>query len=51
MISIDDRIYVAPAAIDDREEERLRDQHEMVFKIFGDRLLSLGYQLLSPRRY
>jgi hypothetical protein len=49
MISIDDRIYFAPVAIDDREEERLRDQHEMVSKIFGDRLFSPRIPVIEPQ--
>jgi hypothetical protein len=48
-ISIDDRIYLAPVAIDDREEGRLTDQHNIVSRLFGGRLFSPRIHVIEPR--
>lgn len=48
-ISLDDRIYFAPVAIDDREESRLTSQHELVCEMFGDRLFSPQIPIAEPR--
>ncbi|KAI1572628.1 methyltransferase type 11 protein [Pyrenophora tritici-repentis] len=48
-ISLDDRIYFAPVAIDDREESRLTAQHELMCEIFGDRLFSPRIPVADPR--
>jgi hypothetical protein len=48
-ISIDDKIYFAPVAIDDREEGRLTDQHNIVSRLFGDRLFSPLIPVMEPR--
>lgn len=49
-ISIDDRIYLAPIANDDREEERLTIQHDVVSRLFGGALVSPRIPLTDPRR-
>ncbi|KAI4696979.1 uncharacterized protein J4E84_000103 [Alternaria hordeiaustralica] len=38
--SLDEGVYYAPVAFDDREESRLTAQHEIVSRIFGDGLFS-----------
>lgn len=48
-ISLDDRIYFAPVAVDDREESRLMTQHRLVCRIFGDRLFSSRVPMEEPR--
>ncbi|KAG9191644.1 hypothetical protein G6011_10378 [Alternaria panax] len=47
--SLDEEIYFAPVAIDDREESRLTAQHYLVSRIFGDRLVSSGLPVKEPR--
>jgi hypothetical protein len=48
-ISLDESIYFAPVAIDDREESRLTAQHRLVSRIFGDRLFSSRVPVGEPR--
>ena len=49
-ISIDDRIYLAPIANDDREEERLTAQHDILARLFGGALFSPGIRLRDPQK-
>lgn len=49
-ISIDDSIYFAPVAIDDREEDRLAAQHDIFSRLLGDRLITRKIPLADPRR-
>lgn len=49
-ISIDDKIYLAPIANDDREEDRLTAQHEIVSALFGNVLVSPRIPLRDPRK-
>lgn len=49
-ISIDDRIYLAPIANDDREEERLTTQHDILSRLFGGALISPGIRLRDPQK-
>ncbi|KAL6710944.1 hypothetical protein ACN47E_006819 [Coniothyrium glycines] len=49
-ISIDDRVYLAPVASDDREEDRLTAQHNIVIRLFGGSLFSPSIPLADPRR-
>jgi len=49
-ISIVDRIYLAPIASDDREEDRLMAQHDILFRLFGNRLFSRNIPVTNPRR-
>jgi hypothetical protein len=48
-ISLDEKIYFAPVAIDDREENRLTAQHDLVSRIFGERLFSPRIPVGEPR--
>jgi hypothetical protein len=48
-VSIDEKIYLAPVAGDEIEEERLRSQHEIVLNMFGDRLFSPQVPVQDPR--
>ncbi|CAN9124447.1 unnamed protein product [Alternaria alternata] len=47
-ISLDEKIYFAPVAIDDREESRLTAQHRLVARIFGDSLFSSRVSVENP---
>jgi len=47
-ISIDDRIYLAPVANDDQEEDRLAAQHDIVTRLFGGMLLSPRIPMTEP---
>lgn len=47
-ISIDEKIYLAPVASDEVEEERLKNQHDIIFKMFGDRLFSPRIPIENP---
>ncbi|KAJ4362955.1 hypothetical protein N0V83_010072 [Neocucurbitaria cava] len=49
-ISIDDRIYLAPIANDDREEDRLTTQHAILSRLFGGTLISPGIRLRDPQK-
>ncbi|KAF2850477.1 S-adenosyl-L-methionine-dependent methyltransferase [Plenodomus tracheiphilus IPT5] len=49
-ISIDDSIYFAPVALDDREEERLTAQHDIFSRLLGDSMVSRKIPLADPRR-
>ncbi len=49
-ISLDDRIYLAPIANDEREEERLTIQHRIVCRFLGDSLFSPNIGLSDPER-
>lgn len=48
-ISLDERIYFAPVAIDDREGDRLIDQHEIISAMLGNRLWSARIPVIGPR--
>ncbi|KAF1832534.1 S-adenosyl-L-methionine-dependent methyltransferase [Decorospora gaudefroyi] len=48
-ISLDDNIYFAPVAIDDREEDRLRCQDSIISDMFGGRLFSPRIPVIEPR--
>ncbi|KAH9868879.1 hypothetical protein J1614_007954 [Plenodomus biglobosus] len=49
-ISIDDNIYFAPVAIDDREEDRLTAQHDILTRLLGNSLISRRIPLVKPAR-
>lgn len=50
-ISIDEKIYLAPVANDDQEEDRLTAQHDMLSTVFGGALISPRIPLTTnPRR-
>lgn len=49
-ISIDDNIYFAPVAIDDREEDRLTAQHDILTRLLGNSLISRKIPLVNPAR-
>lgn len=49
-ISIDDRIYFAPIANDEREEDRLTAQHEIMSRLFGGALFSPHIRLRDPQK-
>lgn len=49
-ISIDDKIYLAPVANDDREEDRLTSQHDLLHRLFGNALLSPRVPIVDPRK-
>ncbi|KAI8938438.1 hypothetical protein NX059_004331 [Plenodomus lindquistii] len=49
-ISLDDDIYLAPVAIDDREEDRLTSQHDILLRLLGDNLFSGRIALTNPRK-
>ncbi|KAF1946879.1 hypothetical protein EJ02DRAFT_418224 [Clathrospora elynae] len=46
--SIDENIYLAPVAGDDREEDRLTDQHNIVCALFGGALFSPRIPIKEP---
>jgi|TARA_R110002003_G_scaffold193_6_gene14966 hypothetical protein len=48
--SVDEKIYCAPVANDDREEERLTTQHEVLRRLFGDAILSPAVRLNEPTK-
>lgn len=48
-ISLDDRIYLAPVAIDDREESRLTAQHDLISRLLGGRLFSRRIPVIEPQ--
>ncbi|KAH7070990.1 S-adenosyl-L-methionine-dependent methyltransferase [Paraphoma chrysanthemicola] len=48
--SIDEKIYCAPVANDDREEERLTTQHDILRRLFGDAILSPSVRLNDPTK-
>ncbi|KAL5115160.1 hypothetical protein ACEQ8H_006914 [Pleosporales sp. CAS-2024a] len=48
-LSIDERIYCAPVANDDLEEDRLTAQHELFHKLLGNSLISSNIRMMSPR--
>ncbi|KAH7359517.1 S-adenosyl-L-methionine-dependent methyltransferase [Pyrenochaeta sp. MPI-SDFR-AT-0127] len=49
-ISVDDKIYLAPIANDDREEDRLTAQHEIICTLFGNALVSPRIPLRDPSK-
>lgn len=49
-ISVDDSIYLAPVANDDREEDRLTAQHDIVCRLFGNSLISPRIPVRDPRK-
>lgn len=48
-VSIDERIYCVPNAADESEEGRLAAQHELLYRLLGDSLVSPIITLGSPR--
>lgn len=48
-ISLDEKIYFAPVAIDDREESRLTAQHDLISRLLGNRLFSHQIPVAEPR--
>lgn len=49
-VSIDQRIYCVPVANDELEEDRLTAQHNVLFKLFGNALVSPSVRLKDPRK-
>ncbi|KAH8709957.1 S-adenosyl-L-methionine-dependent methyltransferase [Phaeosphaeriaceae sp. PMI808] len=49
-ISIDERIYCVPVANDDREEDRLTAQHNIMGRLLGDALVSSIVRLRNPTK-
>jgi hypothetical protein len=49
-ISIDERIYLAPVAGDEEEEDRLTAQHELMMMLFGNALWSPRIPVSNPRK-
>jgi hypothetical protein len=49
-ISLDEGIYFAPVANDDREEDRLTAQHDLISRLLGDSLVSNRIRLRSPSK-
>jgi hypothetical protein len=47
-ISVDERIYCVPVANDDREEDRLTAQHDILKRLFGHSLVSPAVRLRDP---
>ncbi|EUC43111.1 hypothetical protein COCMIDRAFT_7404 [Bipolaris oryzae ATCC 44560] len=48
-ISLDEKIYFAPVAIDDREESRLTAQHDLMTRLLGNRLFSDRIPVTEPQ--
>jgi len=48
--SIDERIYCVPIANDDREEDRLTAQHDVLCRLLGDSLISPRVPLSDPSK-
>lgn len=48
-ISLDEKIYFAPVAIDDREESRLTAQHDLMSRLLGNRLFSNRIPVTEPQ--
>jgi hypothetical protein len=48
--SIDERIYCVPVANDDREEDRLTTQHDVLCRLLGDSLISSRVPLNDPSK-
>ena len=48
-ISLDEKIYFAPVAIDDREESRLTAQHDLISRLLGNRLFSRRIPVTEPQ--
>lgn len=49
-ISLDEGIYFAPVANDDREEDRLTAQHDIMCRLLGDALVSSRIPLTDPEK-
>jgi hypothetical protein len=47
-VSIDERIYCVPVANDDLEEDRLTAQHNIIFRLLGNALVSPVISLRDP---
>lgn len=47
-ISVDERIYCVPVANDDREEDRLTAQHDILCRLLGGALVSSTVRLRDP---
>lgn len=47
-VSVDEKIYCAPVADDDIEEDRLAAQHSLFFRLLGDSLISPAIRLREP---
>lgn len=47
-VSVDERIYCAPVADDDTEEDRLAAQHNLISRLLGNSLVSPAIRLGEP---